>query len=48
MECSGPQGAIVFFGMQSPTGRLFDLLDADRNIIVSSTIEEMAKGLIPV
>lgn len=48
MERGGPEGALVFFGMQSPTGQLFDLLDADRNILVSTTIEELAKGAIPV
>jgi len=48
MERGGPEGALVFFAMQSQTGHVFDLLDADRNIIASSTIEEMAKGLIPV
>ncbi len=48
MESGGPEGAIVFFAMQSPTGEVFDLLDADRNILVKSTIEEMAKGLVPL
>jgi hypothetical protein len=48
MECAGPEGAVVFFAMQSPTGQVFDLLDADRNSLASSTIEEMAKGLTPI
>jgi hypothetical protein len=48
MECGGPEGATVFFAMQSPTGGVFDLLDGDRNILVSTTVEEMAKGVLPI
>jgi hypothetical protein len=47
-ECGGPEGAVVFFGMQSPTGRLFDLLDEAGNILVTSTVEDMSKGPISV
>jgi hypothetical protein len=48
MEYGGAEGALVFFAMQSPTGRVFDLLDADRNVLVATTVEEMAKGILPL
>lgn len=47
-ECGGPEGAIVFFAMQSPTGHVFDLLDAGGNILASSTVEEMGRDLLSV
>lgn len=48
MEHGGPEGALVFFGLHAPDGRVFDLLDRDRNILATSTIEEMAAGRIPI
>ena len=47
MEHGGPEGAIVFFAMQSADGRLFETLDKDMNILATSTVEEMAKSLAP-
>ena len=44
MERAGPNGALVFFGLQSPDGRLFDTLDKAQNIIVTATIEDWAAG----
>ncbi len=44
MEHGGPDGALVFFAMRSVDGHIFDLLDDDRNIIASSTVQEMAAG----
>ena len=43
MEYAGPEGAIVFFALQDPEGRLFDLLDKDHNVIGTTTIGEFAK-----
>ncbi len=48
MERGGLNGALVFFGMHSPSGKLFDLLDADQNVLVSSTVAEMAQGVSPL
>lgn len=43
MECGGPDGATVFFGLQSPTGHLFDLLDKEHNVIGQNTIQNFAE-----
>ena len=48
MECGGPEGALVFFAMQSPDGRIFDLLDKDRNVLSSASVEEMARGSLSI
>lgn len=48
MERGGAEGALVFFAMHSPTGQVFDLLDADRNVLLATTVEEMAKGVTPL
>jgi hypothetical protein len=47
-ECGGPEGAVVFFAMHSPNGRVFDLLDEEGHTLVSTTIEEMSDGVISV
>ena len=39
-----PEGAIVLFNLHSPTGVLFESLDADHNVIASSTIESMSEN----
>jgi hypothetical protein len=44
MERGGPEGAIVLFNLHSPTGVLFETLDADHNILATSTIESMSEG----
>ena len=44
MERGGPEGAIVLFNLHSPTGVLFESLDADHNVIASSTIESMSEN----
>ena len=44
MERGGPDGAIVLFNLHSPTGVLFESLDADHNITAVSTIESMSEG----
>lgn len=47
MEKGGPEGAIVFFALQSKDGRLFETLDKDMNVLAASTVEEMNKSLEP-
>ncbi len=44
MERGGPDGAIVLFNLHSPTGVLFETLDADHNVLAQSTIESMSDG----
>ena len=44
MEYGGPDGAIVFFAMQSRDGRVFEVLDRDMNVLITSTVESMAQG----
>ncbi len=44
MERGGPDGAIVLFNLHSPTGLLFETLDADHNVLATSTIESMSEG----
>lgn len=44
MERGGPSGAIVLFNLHSPTGVLFETLDADHNVLAQSTIESMSEG----
>jgi hypothetical protein len=44
MEHGGPEGALVFFGLHAPDGRVFEMLDRDGNILVTTTVAEMAEG----
>jgi hypothetical protein len=44
MEYAGPQGTLVYFRMDAPDGRLFDILDQDHNILVTTTIEDLIAG----
>ena len=46
MEHGGPEGATVFFAMQSRDGRIFETLDKDMNILATSTIEDMVSSLL--
>ncbi len=46
MEHGGPEGATVFFALQSADGRLFETLDKEMNVLASSTVEEMAESLV--
>jgi hypothetical protein len=46
MERAGPDGLMVFFGMQSADGRLFETLDKDHNVLATATIENWAAGRI--
>ncbi len=44
MEYGGAQGTVVLFSMQSDDGRLFDVLDKDDNVLVTTTVEDMLLG----
>ena len=39
MERGGREGSLVLFAMTEPSGRLFELLDDERNVIAVATIE---------
>ncbi|MBT6912209.1 MAG: hypothetical protein HOA21_13725 [Rhodospirillaceae bacterium] len=44
MERAGKNGALVFFGMQSRDGRLFETLDETHNVLATVTVEDWAAG----
>ena len=44
MECGGAQGTVVLFCMQSDDGRLFDVLDVNDKVLVTTTVEDMLTG----
>ena len=44
MERAGPEGLLVFFGMQTADGRLFETLDKDHNILSTATIRNSQAG----
>jgi hypothetical protein len=46
MEQAGPDGALIFFGFQSPDGRLFETLDKAHNVLATATIQDWAAGNI--
>ena len=46
MERGGPNGATVFFAMQTADGRIFETLDKDMNVLVTSTIDNMLESLL--
>lgn len=46
MEYGGPDGAVVLFAMTSEDGRLFEVLDAQRNVLSTATIEDFVSGRI--
>lgn len=46
MEYGGPDGAVVLFAMKSEDGRLFDVLDAQRQVLSTATIEDFVTGQI--
>jgi hypothetical protein len=45
MEYGGPQGAVVFFSIQAvEDGKLFDVMDAAGNVLVTATIDDFLNG----
>jgi hypothetical protein len=41
MERGGPDGSLVLFAMFEPSGRMFEILDDDRNLIAPVTIDSL-------
>lgn len=46
MERGGPDGALIFFALQAADGKLFEMLDRDMNLLTTSSVQEMAEGLV--
>ena len=44
MEYGGPDGAVVFFSMQSDDGRLFDIIDKENTVVATTTVEDLLTG----
>jgi len=44
MERGGPDGALVFFSHHSTDGRLYDLVDEDRNVLSTVTIDSLVEA----
>ncbi|QQS14446.1 MAG: hypothetical protein IPK81_09955 [Rhodospirillales bacterium] len=44
MEYAGPAGSLVFFSMTTPDGRVFEVLDKDRKLLSTVTIDDMVSG----
>ena len=45
MEHAGPQGSTVLFAIETPDGRLFEVLDKDQNVLAVSTVESFLAGV---
>lgn len=44
MEHAGPDGALVYYDMRAPDGRLFDILADDRRILRTLTLDDFESG----
>lgn len=44
MEYAGPEGSLLLFNMYAPDGRLFEILDADANVLAVVTIDDFKSG----
>lgn len=44
MEHGGPNGSVLFFSMEAPDGRLFDILADDGTVLRSLTVEDLETG----
>lgn len=44
MERAGPEGALVYYDMASPDGRLFEMLADDRTVLRTVTVADFASG----
>jgi hypothetical protein len=45
MEHAGPSGSTVLFAIEAPDGRMFEVLDKDRNVLAVSTIESFVAAV---
>ncbi len=41
MEYAGPTGSLLLFNMYAPDGRLFDILDANENVLAPISTEDL-------
>ena len=46
MEYGGPEGTLVFFSCQAVDGQLFDVLDADGNVLRTAKVEDFTDGAL--
>lgn len=46
MEYGGPQGSLVFFSCEAEGGKLFDVLDAEGNVLNTAYVEDFDGGNI--
>lgn len=44
MEYGGPEGTLVYFSCKAVDGKLFDVLDADGNVLHCATVDEFTSG----
>ncbi|MSR15412.1 MAG: hypothetical protein EXR86_12800 [Gammaproteobacteria bacterium] len=44
MEYGGATGTVVFFSVQAVEGKLFDVLDAEGNVLVTATVDDFVNG----
>lgn len=44
MERAGPEGAVVYYDMRAPDGRLFEMLTDDRRVLRTVTVEDFRTG----
>ena len=47
LERGGPDGAVIFFSNQAPNGVLYELIDAEGNVIAEVGIEDLVRGWGP-
>ena len=41
LERGGPEGGVLFFSHHSPDGRLYEIIDEDRNVVSTVTIDSL-------
>ncbi len=44
LEYAGPEGSTVFFSMQCPDDRVFEVLDKDQNVLAVVTLDDFVAG----
>lgn len=46
MEYGGPEGTLVYFSCKAIEGKLFDVMDRDRAVLTSATVDDFTSGSI--
>ena len=44
LECGGPEGGLVFYSHHTDDGRLYEIIDADLNVIHTVTIDTLIES----